>query len=1053
MGIDELITQSPLSIDKKSELCKSEAGMDINEQIIQLPPSNRTKLTADITGFKESTKYQPELPKIRETVDYKDKIQQSEGPPSEYKYIKCLFANCEFIKNKLDILRCRVSLVKPDIIALVETGTQEAQDSPYYLPDECLYLDGYTLHRQDNSYEVKGGIIIYTKDDLQISEPPKKLRNISSEFKEAKWLVIKQQQQNILFGAVYRKGASNAHNNKLMRDMLTIAAKSYDNIMVCGDFNFPNINWDNNTVVGSTYCQASRFVDCLDDNFLCQHVHEFTRKRGKDKESLLDLIITDSYQSQISESVEVTSPLGKSDHGVVIWNYLTTIKEEEKVEATPKLNYHKGNYDKLKQLCLEEDWTTLLNEKGDESIDITVEAFYSKLNEFVKECIPTKETKVKDRPPWMNRTAADSIKSKDHSWKRFQINKSRKNYLDYVKQRNKTTKKIRKAKKLYEKRIAEECKKNPKLLYQYCNFKRASKSNIIRLKNKSGQFLMSNQDNANELNNFFQSVFTKEEDIQELIFNQSSKLLFDDLDPQEPFNFRGKLPQTTINEITVTTDDVYELLSSLDPYKSAPQACLHPRLLKEAAAELAEPLRIIFSKSIKECKVPQTWKEGVVTPIYKNGDRHVAKNYRPVTITSLLCRTLERIIKKQITKHIDDNDLLSAQQHGFRNKRSCVSNLLEAMDSITDMLDNGWPVDEIFLDISKAFDTVPHQRLLYKLSRYGIQGDLLTWIESFLTGRTQRVRVKDKFSDAIEVTSGVPQGSVLGPLLFLLYIDDISTHCVHSQSKIFADDTKIYCKVCDIQDAELLQKDLDNIYAWSKEWNLKFNASKCNILHYGKKNERFLYHLNGNLIDSRKEEKDLGVYISEDMKFQKQLQTCVAKANKLLAMIRTAFTYLTKDIFLQLYKVYVRPILEYGQEIWSPYLHKDIDVLEKVQQRATKLIPELQDLPYDDRLHQLRLYSLKARRERGDMITMYKIHHGLIDLDYDALFTRSSSNIHTRQHGHQLQFKRCNSDTRRNTFSQRIIVPWNTLPKSIISSESVESFKRGYDRYKGLWNY
>ena len=288
-------------------------------------------------------------------------------------------------------------------------------------------------------------------------------------------------------------------------------------------------------------------------------------------------------------------------------------------------------------------------------------------------------------------------------------------------------------------------------------------------------------------------------------------------------------------------------------------------------------------------------------------------------------------------------------------------------------------VDEIFLDIAKAFDTVPHQRLLYKLSRYGIQGDLLTWIESFITGRKQVVRVKDKLSNAVNVTSGVPQGSVLGPLLFLLYIDDLTSYCEHSESKIFADDTKLYGKVCNVKDAEILQNDLDNIYEWSKEWNLKFNASKCNILHYGKKNERFLYHLNGNLIDHREEEKDLGVYVSEDMTFQKQLQSCVAKANKLLAMIKTTFTYLTKDVFLQLYKVYVRPVLEYGQEIWSPHLQKDIDILEKVQQRATKLIPELEELPYEDRLSQLKLYSLKARRQRGDMITMYKIHHGLID--------------------------------------------------------------------------
>ena len=190
-----------------------------------------------------------------------------------------------------------------------------------------------------------------------------------------------------------------------------------------------------------------------------------------------------------------------------------------------------------------------------------------------------------------------------------------------------------------------------------------------------------------------------------------------------------------------------------------------------------------------------------MTPLYKDGDRHSPGNYRPVTITSILCRLLEKIVKKRVTDHVVENDIMSDDQHGFRSKRSCMTNLLEALDYITEILDKGWPVDEVFLDYAKAFDKVPHQRLVFKLKKCGIKGELLMWIESFLHGRTQQVKLRNQYSKHLKVTSGVPQGSILGPLLFLLYINDAPLNCNNSRTKIFADDTKLYCKVSSIKES------------------------------------------------------------------------------------------------------------------------------------------------------------------------------------------------------------------------------------------------------------
>ena len=359
-------------------------------------------------------------------------------------------------------------------------------------------------------------------------------------------------------------------------------------------------------------------------------------------------------------------------------------------------------------------------------------------------------------------------------------------------------------------------------------------------------------------------------------------------------------------------------------------------------------------------------------------------------------------------------------------------------------------VDEVFLDFAKAFDKVPHQRLLCKLEMYGIKGDVLSWIESFLLGRNQRVKVGKSLSNPTEILSGVTQGSVLGPLLFLVFINDLPLSCSHSTCSIFADDTKVYRNISNVDDADKLQSDLTGLMEWCKKWKMTFNPSKCHVMHYGKSNRKFLYHLNGCLLDNVEEEKDLGVIIPSNLLYQSQMNKVISKATKIIAMIKNTFSHMDKDIFLMLYKVYVRPILEYGQEIWSPHFQKDIDMLEKVQRRATKIVPSLKDQPYEKRLKDLGLYSLKDRRDRGDMISVFKIMNNLIDLDISKLFTLYNGPYNTRGHSMKLDQKRCHTDIKRFTFSQRIIGKWNTLPEYVIGSKTVDTFKKNYDMYKGL---
>ena len=332
---------------------------------------------------------------------------------------------------------------------------------------------------------------------------------------------------------------------------------------------------------------------------------------------------------------------------------------------------------------------------------------------------------------------------------------------------------------------------------------------------------------------------------------------------------------------------------------------------------------MLFKKSLSSGTVPKKWKNVTVTPIHKGEDRHAAKNYRPITITSVLCRLLEKIIKKSVMEHFVSNNIIPKEQHGFVNRKSCLTNLLETLEDITKWQDLGIPVDEIYLDFAKAFDKVPHQRLLYKLEKLGITGALLIWIESFLYGRSQCVRIRNSLSESIPVTSGVPQGSVLGPLLFIAYISDLPC-AITSPATIFADDTKVYRRIQSIDDSQYLQEDLDSLADWCATWGMLFNTSKCVVMHFGKDNPKYLYHIEGRLLDRCSTHKDLGVVISDTLKPEEQISKCISKANMMVGMIRRTFTHIDNEIFLKTYKVFVRPILEYCQESWSPFLQKDI---------------------------------------------------------------------------------------------------------------------------------
>ena len=295
----------------------------------------------------------------------------------------------------------------------------------------------------------------------------------------------------------------------------------------------------------------------------------------------------------------------------------------------------------------------------------------------------------------------------------------------------------------------------------------------------------------------------------------------------EPQSFHS--PHNTMPDFDISLAGVTTLLKNLNPHKAAGPDAIRPLVLKELHLEISPFLTFLFQKSKETGEVPDEWRQANVVPLYKKGPRNQAANYRPVSLTCICSKVMEHIMSSHIMQHLEVSHILHDRQHGFRAKRSCESQLLELVEDLHKSMNSGHQTDIVVMDFAKAFDKVCHTRLLHKLQWYGIQGQPLGWIKSFLSDRTQRVVVEGVSSKENPVTSGVPQGSVLGPILFLIYINDLP-ECVKSEVRLFADDTILYRKIVSPQDSQTLQEDLDRLVKWEQDWLMEFHPSKCQVI-------------------------------------------------------------------------------------------------------------------------------------------------------------------------------------------------------------------------------
>jgi hypothetical protein len=945
-------------------------------------------------------------------------LQTVKGLKIAHLNIRSLYHKCDFVKlmlehESIDILGLSESWLHPDI------------------EDSELNIPGYhKIIRNDRTTDKAGGVAVYCKKNTK--HIYRKEWNISHVDIETVWVVIRMPQTRPLFiCTVYRPENSLTSALDILEEQVGRAAESHSNpeIIIMGDMN----------------------VDYLTRNYEYRHLKSFEQlfqvkqiinkpTRVTDKSSTcIDHMYTNREEMVYQTDVV---PLGLSDHSLT---YIIRKGKKNKVKSSfiKARTYRNFNEVSFNNDLAHADWSGVFSA---DTIDGAWSAFKRTFLQISDKHAPFVNMKVReDSPPFINENLRSLCVDRDYFMRKAHKTRKLEDFNRAKQLRNQANNLLDLLRKRYFDDQIRQNRGNSKGLWKTLKKLLPSKGdrNIIQEIKSGDRTICDSKEIANVINRFFANI---------------GNTLAANITPPTDFVPPEIVP--TENPFTmqlIDTEFVKKELGSMDINKSTGMDGIPSRLLKAGSSEICRALTHIFNRTVVTGTIPSEWKTARVTPIFKDGDKSDAGNYRPISILPVVMKILERAIHNQVYGFLTENNILTPVQSGFRKLYSTLTTLIDVSDNIHNDVEEGRGTGMLFLDLKKAFDTVNHDLLIQKLRQYGFGNSSLAWFTNYLSNRQQAVEINGTRSDWENVKTGVPQGSILGPLLFILYINDLPRVIEKCNVTLYADDTALYFSSNDPgQIKQCLEEDLSRLKKWFDYNKLTLNVRKTKFMQFssGQKKNKFSdvqVKINEEQVERVEIFKYLGLWLDETLNFKEHVCQISKKVNKRLGLLLRIRKNITKDTALMLYKSLILPHLEYCDVVWDTCSNQLKDSLQKLQNRACKIILKRNRYAHTNEIHQtLKLLKLSDRRRFHTACMAYRCANNLVP-EYLRNIYQQVSDVH--QHGtrnavnNNIFIVQNSSESGKGMFKHRSAILLNSLPAHLKNSPSLITFKRAYIAY------
>ena len=914
-----------------------------------------------------------------------------------------------------------------------------------FISDAQITIEDYQVYRQDRVKRHGGGVLLYIHNTLPVTT------SYSFEDSICEAVICYVKSTNSIFISIYRPPDAPTQS---FENMLNFTETSINNltdefqpdIHLMGDFNLPEMSWNQENTNSKLYFSKSAKLlkNFMEDHLLSNYVDKPTRKNN-----ILDLFISNNSNLILNCDAIDTS---LSDHRIIKLKTAYNIQSLPNKAKSPilphsfrSLNFNKADFSQINNHLQNINWEELQShcslEEFPELFHLTVLQvcmLYTPIknkrekmtNQFVKarNILRRRKRKVKAQVNAIKSVNPTAIKLIRLRAELYDINQQINNSIISQQEQR-------------EQLATDRIKENPRYFFSFARENKKLVCNIGPLQNKDGELTDDPENMANILQDQYASVFSDPDSLKKCLPTLNVPL------------------NSILENIDFTEKHIIEAINEIDAHAACGPNDIPAIVLKNCKVNLAHPILLLWKHSLDSECVPITYKTQIITPVYKKSSKADPANYRPISLTSHVIKIFERLVKIAIVNHLDKNNIICPNQHGFTKNKSCLTQLIPHIDYVLKNLLENSDTDVIYLDYAKAFDKVD-QLLLHKFHAYGVRGKLLSRLKAYLSDRTQTVVINGKSSYSAKVVSGVPQGTVLGPILFLIYLNDLNKCLKHSVTSSFADDTRIKKTINNTMDTQLLQKDLNNAVTWSENSNMVLHQDKFELLIHRADKSHHLDQLpfypefthyttnDGSIISPSSHVKDLGVTISDDLTWSKHISNSTDAARKISSWVFSVFSNRSAKITIPLYKALVRSRAEYNCPVWNPSKIEDIKSVESIQRSFTSKIQEVKHLSYWERLKSLNLMSLQRRRERYIIIHVYKIINNLAPNEIGMSFYENQRKglmciIPPIAKNAKIKFQKLYDSSFHVTGAKL----WNRLPKDIKEKRSLDSFKNTLTKF------